>query len=135
MAASLAVAVRNMQLLNEIMQHEKELERLLAKVFEVQESTCRKISFELHDEIGQSLTGAIINLSAIEKALPPDCNHKAKNLLIDTQNIIDRLSEQAHDLSLNLWPPMLRDFGLVPTLRWYLGRIEEKVDIKTHFHV
>jgi len=134
-AVSLAVAIRNTQLLNEVMRHEKELERLSAKVFETQESTCRKISFELHDEIGQSLTGAIINLSAIEKVLPPDCNHKAKNLLKDTQDIIDRLSEQAHDLSLNLWPPMLRDFGLVPTLRWYLDRIREKVDIQTYFDV
>ena len=113
--------------------HEKELERLSAKVFEMQESTCRKISFELHDEIGQALTAATLNLAAMERMIPANSGHKLKGVLTDTEAIINRLSEQAHDLSLNLWPPMLRDFGLVSTLRWYLNRISEKVDIRIEF--
>lgn len=133
-AASLAVAVRNTQLLNEAMQHGKELERLSAKVFEAQESTCRKISYELHDEIGQSLTAVIINLSAIERMIPSSCSNKVLTLLADTKGAIDRLSTQAHDLSLNLWPPMLRDFGLIPTLRWHLGRIAETANIDAVFN-
>lgn len=135
LATSLAVAIRNMQLLKKIRRHERELEKLSAKVIEAQELTYRKISFELHDEIGQALTGVIINLSTIEKILAPDSNQKIKTLLADSKDTIDRLSEQTHDLSLNLWPPMLRDFGLETTLGWYLERIGEKVDIEVNFNM
>lgn len=132
-AASLAVAIQSVRLQRAGKQHQKELERLSAKVFDMQESTCRRISFELHDEIGQSLTAATINLAAIEKLMVPGQNPKVPGLVSDTREIVNRLSDQAHDLSLNLWPPMLRDFGIEPTLRWYLGRIAETADIRLVF--
>ncbi len=132
-AASLAVAIQSVRLQRAGKRHERELARLSAKVFEMQEATCRKISFELHDEIGQALTATGINLAAIERLIPEGVDGRIAELLGDTGDIVGRLSEQAHDLSLNLWPPMLRDFGLEPTLRWYLGRITEGVDIRLMF--
>ncbi|WP_300669600.1 ABC transporter substrate binding protein [Desulfoluna sp.] len=131
-ATSLAVAIQSVNLMQATLQHGQELERLSAKVFEMQETTCRKISFELHDEIGQSLTAATLNLAAMKKTIADGGGGKLTELLADTQEIVDRLYEQAHDLSINLWPPMLRDFGLGPTLRWYLRRIGEKVDLSLH---
>nr|WP_232371152.1 GAF domain-containing sensor histidine kinase [Desulfogranum marinum] len=128
-ATSLAVAIQSVNLMQATVQHGHELERLSAKVVEMQETTCRKISFELHDEIGQALTAATLNLAAMEKMITTGKGEKIVDLLADTEEIVSRLAEQAHDLSVNLWPPMLRDFGLVPTLRWYLSRIEEKVDM------
>lgn len=132
-AVSLAVAIQSVRFQRAGKRYQKELERLSAKVFEMQESTCRKISFELHDEIGQSLTAATMNLAAIENLIKPGVNERARGLVTDTRNIVNHLSDQTHDLSLNLWPPMLRDFGLGPTLRWYLERISEKVDIDLVF--
>ena len=35
---------------------------------------------------------------------------------------VERVSEQVHDLSLNLRPLMLDDLGLEPALRWYTSR-------------
>ncbi|BCS96637.1 sensor histidine kinase [Desulfoluna limicola] len=128
-ATSLAVAIQSVNLMQATLQHGHELERLSAKVFEMQETTCRKISFELHDEIGQSLTAATLNLAAMEKMIAAGNMAKIPGLLADTEEIVNHLTEQAHDLSVNLWPPMLRDFGLGPTLRWYLNRIGEKVEI------
>jgi signal transduction histidine kinase/ABC-type uncharacterized transport system substrate-binding protein len=132
-AASLAVAIQSVRFQRAGNRYQKELERLSAKVFEMQESTCRKISFELHDEIGQSLTAATINLTAIEKLIKPGVAERIPGLVTDTKNIVNHLSDQTHDLSLNLWPPMLRDFGLEPTLDWYLERISEKVNIELVF--
>lgn len=128
-ATSLAVAIQSVNLMQATLQHGYELERLSAKVFEMQETTCRKISFELHDEIGQALTAATLNLAAMKKMIDSGAGANLTGLLADTEEIVNRLYEQAHDLSINLWPPMLRDFGLGPTLRWYLSRIGEKVDI------
>ena len=129
-AASLAVAIESTNLTRATRLHGKELERLSAKVFEMQEATSRRISFELHDEIGQSLTAATLNLAAMKRGLASGCDEMIGSLLSDTEGIVDQLSEQAHDLSLNLWPPMLRDFGLNATLTWYLGRLEEKVGLE-----
>ncbi|WP_187149363.1 ATP-binding protein [Desulforapulum autotrophicum] len=132
-AASLAVAIQSVNLQKSEKRYHRDLERLSAKVFEMQEATCRKISFELHDEIGQALTAANINLAAIKKLILPDPQQRLPGLVNDTQAIINRLTEQAHDLSLNLWPPMLRDFGLESTIQWYLRRIGEKVNIQLIF--
>ena len=131
-ATSLAVAIQSVNLIEATLQHGHELERLSAKVFEMQETTCRKISFELHDEIGQSLTAATLNLAAMKKMIAAGGGARLMDLLADTEEIVGHLYEQAHDLSISLWPPMLRDFGLGPTLRWYLSRIGEKVDLALH---
>lgn len=128
-ATALAVAIQSDNLMQATLRHGQELERLSAKVFEMQEATCRKISFELHDEIGQALTAATLNLAAMKKLIKSGGGANLTGLLTDTEEIVNRLYEQAHDLSVNLWPPMLRDFGLGPTLRWYLSRVGEKVDI------
>jgi len=36
--------------------------------------------------------------------------------------VVDRVLEQVHDISLNLRPSMLDDLGLESALRWYTGR-------------
>ena len=131
-ATSLAVAIQSQKLMRATLKHGQELEQLSAKVFEMEETTCRKISFELHDEIGQALTAATLNLAAMKKLVASEGGAKLSGLLADTEGIVNQLYEQAHDLSVSLWPPMLRDFGLGPTLRWYLSRIGEKADLSLH---
>ena len=92
----------------------QKLQIMSQRLVEVQESERRHIARELHDEIGQSLTVAEMNLQA---ALQGSKQGALTRRLQDSIDAVERVLEQVHDLSLNLRPSMLDDLGLEPALR------------------
>jgi signal transduction histidine kinase len=94
-----------------------ELKQLSARLVEVQENERRAISRELHDEVGQSLTGVLVelaNLSTLIRAADPQASGKAgeiKRLVEDSIRVV-------RNMALLLRPSMLDDLGLVPALEW-----------------
>lgn len=89
------------------------------RLIEAQEAERRRISTELHDQVGQILTAVRMNLHALQKS----CN--APEILASIQanlSVIDEAVDQVRDLSVNLRPQLLDDFGLVVAVRWYLDR-------------
>jgi signal transduction histidine kinase len=95
------------------------LQGLSRRLVEAQETERRSLARELHDEIGQALTVAEMNLQAMLQS--PGTEALAPRLK-ESLEAVDRILEQVHDLSLNLRPSMLDDLGLEPTLRWYTSR-------------
>jgi signal transduction histidine kinase len=85
----------------------------------VQETERRRLARELHDEIGQALTVAEMNLQALLTS--PGTDALAPRLQ-QSLEMVERVQEQVHDISLNLRPSMLDDLGLEPALRWYTKR-------------
>ena len=88
-------------------------------LIEAQEAERRRISMELHDQVGQILTAVRMNLHALQKT----CS--APEMLASIQDnlsVIDEAVHQVRDLSVNLRPQLLDDFGLVVAVRWYLDR-------------
>jgi signal transduction histidine kinase len=96
-----------------------------------QESERRHIARELHDEIGQSLTAAQLNLQAL---LGISDLSELPARLEDSLGLIDRVLQQVRALSLDLRPSMLDDLGLVPALRWYLNRQAERAGFSVELH-
>ena len=83
-----------------------ELRALSWKLAEIQEIQSRHLANELHDEIGQQLTGLKLRLE--------DGGVKAVAIARDiTQDLIRRV----RDISMELSPSTLDDFGLLPALR------------------
>jgi PAS domain S-box-containing protein len=96
------------------------LRMLSRRLMRVQESERAAISRELHDEIGQAFTALKIHLHGLRRS--------AEGLGLHTQidecvRIVDQALHQVRTLSIDLRPPQLDDFGLVPALRSHLGRI------------
>jgi signal transduction histidine kinase len=108
----------------------RKLQELSHRVVEVQESERRHIARELHDEIGQSLTAAEMNLQA---ALQMRGTEALEQRLEESIQAVERVLEQVHDLSLNLRPSMLDDLGLEPALRWYTHRQAALTGLKAEF--
>src|ERR1041385_3327141 len=106
------------------------LQILSHRLVEVQETERRQIARELHDEIGQSLTVAEMNLQAALKATGQS---KLTHRLQESIQAVERVLEQVHDLSLNLRPSMLDDLGLEPALRWYLNRQAASPGLEARF--
>jgi signal transduction histidine kinase len=106
------------------------LQRLSRRLVESQETERRHIARELHDEVGQTLTVAEMNLQALvqsSRATP------RTGRLQETLQAVVRVLEQVRDLSLNLRPSMLDDLGLEPALRWYTNRQASLAGIQAEF--
>lgn len=106
------------------------LQALSQRLVEVQESERRHIARELHDEIGQALTAAEMNLQA---ALRAPATASVQRRLQAGIEAVEQVLEQVHDLSLNLRPSMLDDLGLEPALRWYTRRQSELAGFQAEF--
>ncbi len=124
-----AVAIENARLLNALQKHQDDLQRLSAQLMHAQEEERKRISQELHDELGQSLTAMGINLAAMRALLPEELNPMALDRLEETTDLVDETLDRVRDLSLELRPSMLDDLGLVPTVRWYVGSYERRAEV------
>jgi PAS domain S-box-containing protein len=99
------------------------------RLFQVQEDERRHLARELHDEIGQTLTAAKINLQIIAQDVP----EKMAGRLNDSIQLLDRLLGQVRQLSLDLRPPLLDELGLVPALRWLLDQQAQRAGLRVTF--
>jgi PAS domain S-box-containing protein len=97
------------------------LEVLSRRVLDAQEAERRHLAAELHDEIGQLLTGINLNLQALKRAGGP-----TPPWLTESLAAVARAIQQTRDLSLDLRPSVLDDFGLEEALRWYTGRLAQR---------
>lgn len=88
-------------------------------VIRAHEAERSRISGELQDQVGQILTAIKMNLHSLrqESTAPDILNSIEKNI-----EVIDEAVDLVRDLSVDLRPLLLDDFGLVVALRWYLAR-------------
>ncbi len=103
----------------------QDLSRRLASA---QETESRRVARELHDDIGQLLTGLKLSLQRIE----PNSLHdsEARTALHNAQELVGDIVDRVRRLSLELRPTILDDLGLVPTLRWLAERFERLMHIR-----
>ena len=102
------------------------LQALSHRLLKVQEEERRHLARELHDEIGQTLTAAKLNL----KIIAPDVPQAAAARLDDSVQLLDRLLHQVRQLSLDLRPPLLDELGLLPALRWLTDQQAQRAGLR-----
>src|ERR1019366_8429705 len=96
--------------------YNRRLQALSRRLVSAQETERRHIARELHDQVGQALTAAQLNLQAISRTPGTEMIHVRLN---ETLAVIERVLEQVRSLSLELRPALLDDLGLEPALQWY----------------
>ena len=106
-------------------EHTRDLQRLSARLVQAQEDERRSIARELHDEIGQSLTAAKMELTLAKRAYPV-----AGGPLDELESITDRTIQTVRDLSLLLHPSLLDDLGLAPALDWQASTFSKRTGIR-----
>ena len=125
-------AIENNRLAQTIGRHREELKVLTARLFHSQETERRRIAQELHDEVGQALTGINLTLETVEKvaAKEPD---RLKTLILEIKKQINRTYQEMRRLSHRLHPALLSDLGLEPALDAYLKNISEHSGLPIDF--
>ena len=99
------------------------------RLVQAQEAERRALAHELHDEIGQQLTGLNLVLEASTSETPDQIRARLRS----AQQVVIELTGQVRQLSLDLRPSMLDDLGLQPTLQWFMRRYSEQTGIDVDF--
>ncbi len=131
-ADQVAVAIANARLLELVKKSEEDVKALAAQLINVQEDKGKKIAGELHDEVGQTLFAMKMNLDVMKKNLPTDLEklEDMESRLSDTENLLSQTIDYIRNLTTDLRPSMLDDFGLVPALKWYVDKFSRRTDIE-----
>ncbi len=108
---------------------EAEMRRLSQQLVRTQEEERKRISRELHDEVGQMLTGLRMELRALHR-LHGAAKEQFTARLDQTKLLLERTVQSVRDLAMGLRPAMLDDLGLVPALEWQAREFERRQDIR-----
>jgi signal transduction histidine kinase len=137
-ANQIAGAIANAQLFldrerteKSLKKSERQLHLLSSHLLTAQETERKRISMELHDELGQSLALLKLQISFVENKL--HTNQRAlRRECEQTLQYIDQIIENVRRLSRDLRPPMLEDFGLVPALHRLAKEFSKHYKIHTY---
>ena len=117
-------------LLVELTKNEGELRGALRRAVDYQEEERKRISRELHDEIGQALTSILIRRKSLHNVTDLD-------VIADRINGIRYLTSQTIEemrrLFMDLRPAALDNLGIIPALSWYIQQSTEQNEIEIQF--
>ncbi len=99
-----------------------ELQRLSARLLQIQDEERRRLARDLHDELGQQLTGLKLALDTGDK------NKKASQLAETALSMVRNLSYLLH-------PPLLDEAGLRAALHWYVDGFTKRSNIQASLSV
>ncbi len=123
------VAIQNARLFQEVVASRERLQFLSRRLVEVQEAERRTIARELHDEVGQILTGLNLSFDLIGRLPPEQMNER----LEQARELVNELMLRIREMSLELRPPMLDDLGLVAALVWQFERYTTQTNVRVIF--
>jgi len=103
-----------------------QLQAISRRLVEAHERERRAIARELHDEVGQVLTGMKLTLETTMGDVPPTL----RPTLESVWESITELMNRVRALSLDLRPALLDDMGLIPALTWYLDRYTPRTGVQ-----
>jgi signal transduction histidine kinase len=131
-----SVAAKLNSWLNQLKEHkrsETQIRTLTRKLMTTQEDERRMISRELHDRVGQDLSGIKITLETLFDSQPaavPEIRKKVAQL----SRLLDRTIFTVRDLAYDLRPPGLDEMGIVQALAMFCDDFSEKTRIRTEYH-
>ncbi|MFP4663006.1 MAG: sensor histidine kinase [Bacteroidales bacterium] len=103
--------------------------QILSSVIAAEESERKRLARELHDGLGPLMSGIRMSVSALEQQVQ---NEKQKEIAGNANKLIQEALKSVKDISANLSPHMLENFGLEQALRNFINKINASGEIKAH---
>ena len=105
---------------------------LLRRLSEAQEHEQRRIARELHDQVGQTVTGLSLGLKRLERTLEKAPDSVAVTEQVHwLQELIGKIGRDIHRAASDLRPTALDDLGLLRALETYAADFSERFGIRT----
>jgi two-component system sensor histidine kinase UhpB len=117
--------------LNEMLDRlEEEREASTRRALDAQESERLRVAQELHDEIGQNLTAALLQLGRLRKRVPVEFQRELSDAAETVRENLDELRRIAQRLR----PQELDQLGLASALAHFSDRLSEQTGLAIHRH-
>jgi len=131
----------NLQLQEEVSERKKnqeelrttaeQLRALSARVESVREEERRHVAREVHDTLGQALTGLKINLSLLGRKLAGETELEER--IVSMSSLVDTTIKSVREIATELRPGVLDDLGLAAALDWQVKRFGELMGLEAVF--
>ncbi len=115
---------------NELRKSEERLHRLSSDLFSVQENERRRISLELHDELGQSMAALKLQVGSVARRLGEAPEEELKAACNDMRDNINQIIENVRRLSRDLSPVVLDDLGLQAAIEYLVNNFSKIYNVK-----
>lgn len=103
---------------------------LMKNVIQAQENERKRISRELHDSVAQELLSAVIELRTLKYVTH---DQEVLDKTDETKATLTRLLDDIRNISVDLRPAALDDFGLEAAFRSHFKRVEESFGLTIEF--
>jgi signal transduction histidine kinase len=107
-----------------------EQDDLRRRFLQAQEDERLRLAHELHDQTGQSLTAALLELKVLELQLTDEGRNRARNLRTN----LERMGKTLHRIAWELRPASIDELGLTSALSNYIAEWSHQYAIEADFH-
>ena len=104
--------------------------RILTAVLRTEEKARSRFSKELHDGLGPLLSSAKMSLSALSRE---EQSPEQREIIANTSYVIDEAIRSLREISNNLSPHVLNDFGLARGVQNFIDKSAAMHDVKIRF--
>jgi two-component system, NarL family, sensor histidine kinase UhpB len=117
---------------DDLRQSNRELHELSLHLQNIREEERIQIARDIHDELGQQLTGLKMDVYALDKQINSD-DITIRGKFTDMLVMIEEIVGSVRKIAANLRPNMLDDLGLVAALKWQSQEVENRFGVRINF--
>jgi len=118
---------------DELKKSESRLHRLSSDLFSVQENERKRISLELHDELGQSMAALKMQVGSIARRLGSVSAEELETICSDMRDNINQIIENVRRLAKDLSPVVLDDLGLQAAIEYLVNNFLKIYNVKINY--
>lgn len=116
----------------EIRNMNQQLRQLSVHLENIREEERTNIAREIHDELGQQLTGLKMDLFWLNRKMNTD-NPEVTERMGSALQLIDQTIKTVRKIATDLRPSILDDLGMIAALEWQSHEFAKRSDIKVNF--
>lgn len=117
---------------DQLRQSSERLRALSTRLQSIREEERTNLARDIHDELGQRLTGLMMDLVSLSQK-PPKNKELLGQRLRSMESIIDDTIKLVRRISSDLRPGILDDLGLVAAMEWQLNDFRKRTGIECEF--
>jgi PAS domain S-box-containing protein len=110
-----------------------DLRALASHLQDVREEERADMAREIHDELGQQLTGLKMDMAWVDEQLAEEGRAVLRQRVADTLQLLDHTIMTVRKIAAELRPGILDDLGLVAAVEWQAEEFEKRSGIRARF--